>query len=126
MFSAIGRATTIVALCLSLGLHWLALQSIAWTTMLVENARQVPLSEAVERTFDGSHPCDLCHAVADGRKSEKKSEILPTVAKMDLICITRRLSWLPSWLPVVYATRSFYLSEIFLTPPAPPPRSLLS
>lgn len=126
MLSAIGRVATIVALCLSLGFHWLALQSIAWTTMLVENARHVPLSEAVERTFDGNHPCDLCHAVADGKKSEKKSEILPTIARVDLICVTRRLSWLPPSVPVDYTARSFFLPEIFLTPPAPPPRSFLS
>ena len=35
MIAAFGRALTIIALCLSLGLHWLALQSVAWTAMLV-------------------------------------------------------------------------------------------
>jgi hypothetical protein len=126
MFSAIGRTTTIVALCLSLGFHWLALQSIAWTTMLVENARRVPLSEAVERTFDGSHPCDLCHAVAEGKKSQKKSEPLPTIAKMDLICTAQTLVWLPPWVRYDYAGLSFSMPETSLAPPAPPPRSLLS
>lgn len=126
MFSAIGRVTTIVALCFSLGLHWLALQSVAWTTMLVENARQVPLSEAVARTFDGNHPCDLCHAVAQGKKSEKKSEILPASAKLDLICVTRSLVCLPPLVRYAYGALSFSVPENVLTPPAPPPRSFLS
>ena len=125
MLSAIGRVTTIVALCLSLGFHWLALQSVAWTTMLVANARQVPLSEAVARTFDGSHPCDLCHAVAQGKKSEKKSEILPTIAKLDLICATRNLNWRPPSAPYSYPSLLVACRQRFQTPPAPPPRLLL-
>ena len=125
MLMAIGRTTTIFALCLSLGFHWLALQSIAWTAMLVENVRHEPLSEAVARTFDGSHPCDLCHVVAEGKKSEKKSEVLPTIAKMDLICTTRTLSWLPPWVPYAYAAMRVSISERSLAPPAPPPRALL-
>jgi hypothetical protein len=126
MLSAVGRLATIVALCLSLGFHWLALQSIAWTTMLVENARRVPLSEAVARTFDGSHPCDLCHAVAEGKKSEKKSAALPVSAKVDLICVRRSLVYLPPWVRYEYDAFSFSLPEAFLAPPAPPPRSLPS
>jgi hypothetical protein len=125
MILAIGRTTTIVALCLSLGFHWLALQSIAWTAMLVENARHEPLSEAVVRTFDGSHPCDLCHVVAEGKKSEKKSDVLPAMAKMDLICTTRALSWLSPWVRYDYAAMRVSIPERSLAPPAPPPRVLL-
>jgi hypothetical protein len=121
---AIGRAATILALCFSLGFHWLALQSVAWTTMLVANARHVPLGEAVAKTFDGAHPCDLCHAVAEGKKSEKKSEVLPATAKMDLICTTRTLSWLPPWAPYIYARTRSAIPEHFRSPPVPPPRSL--
>lgn len=124
MTLTIGRAATILALCFSLGFHWLALQSVAWTTMLVANVRHVPLSEAVAKTFDGAHPCDLCHAVAEGKKSEKKSEVLPTIAKMDLICTTRTLSWLPPWAPYVYSQTRSPIPERSQSPPVPPPRSL--
>ncbi len=124
MIASIGRAATIVALCLSLGLHWLALQSVAWTTMLVANARHEPFSEAVAKTFDGAHPCDLCHAVADGKKSEKKSEVLPTVVKMDLICTLRTLQCLPPWVSYEYPRMNSAIPERFPSPPVPPPRSL--
>jgi len=123
--ATLGRTATIVALCFSLGLHWFALQSVAWTTMLLANARRAPLSEAVAKTFDGAHPCDLCHAVAAGKKSEKKSEVLPRIAKMDLICTMRTLRWLPPWAPYDYAPFPFSVPERSLAPPAPPPRRLL-
>jgi hypothetical protein len=125
VISIIGRAATILALCLSLGLHWLGLQSVAWTTMLVANARQVPLSEAVAKTFDGAHPCQLCHAVAEGKKSENKSEALPTIAKIDLICATRTLACLPPFMRYDYAATSYAIPKRYLAPPVPPPRVLL-
>jgi len=121
----LGRVATILALCLSLGFHWLALQSVAWTTMLVSNARRVPLSEAVAKTFDGAHPCDLCHAVAEGKTSEKKSQVIPTAAKIDLICVTRIFTWLPPWVGYEYEREPFFLSEFSLAPPSPPPRCLV-
>ena len=92
--------------------------------MLVVNARHAPLSEAVAETFDGAHPCELCHAVAAGKKSEKKSEVLPSVAKMDLICTTRTLSWLPPWVSHEYPRMNSAIPERSQAPPAPPPRLL--
>jgi len=91
--------------------------------MLVANARHVPLSQAVAKTFDGAHPCELCHVVEAGKKSEKKSEVLPTVAKMDLICATRTLTWLPPWISYEYPRLNFAILERHQSPPVPPPRS---
>jgi hypothetical protein len=125
VISSIGRGVTILALCLSLGLHWLALQSVAWTTMLVENARRAPLSEAVAKTFDGAHPCDLCQAVASGKKSEKKSDLLPAVVKLDLICTLRALTCLPARVSYEYPRLNSAIPERFQSPPVPPPRALL-
>ena len=94
--------------------------------MLLENARHAPLSEAVAKTFDGAHPCDLCQAVAAGKKSEKKSEVLPTIVKLDLICTLRTLTWLP---PVGFSDEfpriNFAISKRFQSPPVPPPRAFL-
>ncbi len=116
----------ILALCFSLGLQWIALQSVAWTTMLVQNARHQPLATAVARTFDGAHPCDLCHAVAAGKKSEQKSQALPAIAKLDLICLSRPLRLEPPSVPYTYPRGVFVLAERSLAPPVPPPRSLLA
>jgi siroheme synthase len=69
-----GKIVTIVTLCCAIGLHWVALQSVAWTTMLFEYSKHAPLRQAIAQTIDGSHPCAICHAVTTGKKSEKKSE----------------------------------------------------
>ena len=122
MASRVGRAATILALCMSIGFHWVALQSVAWAAMLMANARCAPLTEAVAKTFDGAHPCQLCQVIMEGKKSEKKSEILPTVAKVDLICTTRILRCLPPWLPYEYPRMNSAIAERTETPPAPPPR----
>ena len=92
--------------------------------MLVENVCHAPLGEAVAKTFDGNHPCQLCHAVATGKKSEKKSEMLPITGKMDLICTTRPLRWLPPWVPYDYPRMHSAIPERSQAPPVPPPRSL--
>ena len=124
MIFTIGRALTILALCLSIGCHWFALQSVAWATMLVANVRCAPLSEAVAKTFDGGHPCDLCHAVADGKKSEKKSDVLPSIAKFDLICPRRVPLCPPPWVHYEYPRWSGALPERAQSPPFQPPRPL--
>jgi hypothetical protein len=49
----------IAAVLAGLGLHWTVLQSIAWTTMLADHLRADSLAEAVQKTFDGEHPCCL-------------------------------------------------------------------
>ncbi|MEO6970234.1 MAG: hypothetical protein ABI217_05005, partial [Chthoniobacterales bacterium] len=88
------------------------------------NAQHVPLSEAVAKTFDGGHPCGLCHALAEGKKSEKKSEILPTIAKVDLICTRQTLACLPPWVRYDHAPWKGAIPERAHAPPAPPPRLL--
>ena len=93
--------------------------------MLVENVRHVPLSEAVAMTFDGSHPCHLCRKIAAGKKSENKSELLPTVAKLDLISPSKPRTWEPPFVPYDYGTLILQVAQRTQSPPTPPPRSLL-
>src|SRR6188768_3978782 len=56
------------------GAHWLALQTAAWTGMLVSRSQSATVSEAVRTTFDGDHPCPLCQAVEEGQQREKDQE----------------------------------------------------
>lgn len=92
--------------------------------MLVTNVCHVPLSEAVAQTFDGAHPCDLCHTVAAGKNSEKKSQVRVTVAKVDLLCTTRSVSHLPPFVRYDYGAMGGTIPERFPAPPVPPPRLL--
>jgi hypothetical protein len=119
------RALTIFALCCAIGLHWIALQSVAWTTMLIDYSKNAPLCQAIAQTFDGAHPCSLCHAVNAGKHSEKKSDLQTATPKIDMICASRTTSLLRSFVSVEYAARDFSSDTVGRSPPAPPPRRLL-
>jgi len=126
VFHRIGHALLILALIGATGTHWALLQSVAWTTMLADNLRTTSFTEAVQRTFDGKHPCNICEHVAAGRKAEKKSDFPPCAKKLEF------LSERPAF--VFCAPEDFRLlpafdeSSITLAhkPPVPPPRSLAS
>ena len=122
---SIGRAVTIFALCCAIGLHWIALQSLAWTTMVIDYSKRAPLCRAITQTFDGAHPCSLCHAVNTGKNSEKKSDLQSPAPKIDMICASRATSLLQPFVPVEYAARDFSFDKVGRSPPVPPPRSLL-
>jgi hypothetical protein len=119
---SLGRAATVLALCLLVGLQWLALQSVAWTTMLINNAKCAPLRTAIAHTFDGAHPCSLCHVVNQGKNSEKKSDVQSPGSKIDIICVARSIQLLPHFVPFDYGTINFSFSEAGHSPPIPPPR----
>ncbi len=92
--------------------------------MLVANVRHSALTEAVAKTFDGSHPCDLCHFVSTGKKSEKKSDVLPASAKMDLFCTQAAVALPPASVDYEYVVCHAVGQALTLAPPTPPPRSV--
>src|ERR1700694_2832187 len=116
------RVIAILALCCAIGLQWVALQSIAWTTMIVDYSKRAPLCQAIEQTFDGAHPCSLCHVVKAGKNSEKKSDLQSPAPKIDMICVARPIRLLPPLAPFEYAASLFPSSDIGYSPPVPPPR----
>ena len=125
MFRLIGRAVTILALCLAIGLHWLAVQSIAWTSMIVEYSQTTSLPEALAKTFDGKHPCSLCHAVRKGQSSEKKSDFPSLTPKIDLICSARIIQLMPPVAACEYQSLAAPVHGRAQSPPVPPPRTAL-
>ena len=122
VFRCVGRVVTIVALCCAIGLHWMALQSVAWTTMLVQNTKHTTLCKAIAQTFDGSHPCSLCHAVNAGKKSEKKSDLSAVTLKVDMICAPLSTPLAPPFARFDYPKISFVFSAGAASPLVPPPR----
>ena len=115
--------STAVLLCLSIGLHWAVLQSVAWTTMLIERTQSDSLVSALKTTFDGQHPCKICQVVAAGKKSERKSETVVKTPKLEVSPLSRSVFVLfpprvlaPAAQPVMTASRGAD------APPLPPPR----
>jgi hypothetical protein len=119
------RIVTIFSLCCAIGLQWIALQSLAWTTMLIDYSKRAPLCQAIAQTFDGAHPCSLCHVVNAGKSSEKKSDLQSPAPKIDMICVWRTATLLRPFVPFKYAAWDFSFSKIGRPPPVPPPRSFL-
>lgn len=83
------RFIAAVLLSFSLGLHWAALQSVAWTSMLLTRTQQGGFVEALQTTFDGKHPCPICLVVREGRAAEGNPSSSPAPAttqapKLDL------------------------------------------
>jgi hypothetical protein len=118
-----GRLLLAVALCATLGLHWAALQAVAWTQMLVTYSHHAALGEAVKKTFDGEHPCSLCLLVKHGQNEERKHESAPLTKKLDAVLVRVEAA------PIRFAqTAEFAIlgerAEGWLeTPPVPPPRA---
>lgn len=56
------------------GAHWVALQTTAWTGMLVSRSIGSSLLKAVQSTFDGQHPCRACKVIAKARQTEERSQ----------------------------------------------------
>ena len=126
MFARVSRAVVALALCASIGGHWLGLQSIAWAKMVVTYSQHCPFSRAVAQTFDGDHPCDLCKHISKGRETEKKHDAQRSVAKTDLICAMRRIVLLPPFTAFEYPDLVRLLRSGFNQTPYPPPRAALA
>jgi len=105
------------------GANWAMLQTVAWTSMLANNLLTQTLSEAVTRTFDGNYPCPLCRAIAESKKSEKKSEILSASQKMEFPPLAEGLVLIqpPHSLPFPQLSSCADLPR--QKPPLPPPRA---
>jgi hypothetical protein len=116
----------VLALCCAIGLHWIALQSVAWTAMMIQNVKRAPFCQAVERTFDGAHPCSLCHVVNKGKASEKKSNTQSSLPKIDIVCVARTFQLLPKSVQFEYVVSDCALFQSGHSPPVPPPRDSLS
>jgi hypothetical protein len=94
--------------------------------MLIENSKRAPLCQAIAQTFDGAHPCSLCHIVATGKSSEKKSDMQSPVPKIDIICVARVIRLISPFALFQYPLRDFSIPEIEQSPPVPPPRVMAS
>jgi hypothetical protein len=121
--ATLGRIVSVAALLSICGGHWLLLQSVAWSGMIIKYSRDAPLAVAVAKTFDGAHPCSLCHVVKKGRASEKKSALQSVSPRIDLICVQRSFGLKRPSVRVPYALTDLSADEICFSPPIPIPRA---
>lgn len=110
-------------LVLATGGQWIFLQSIAWVQMTVSYARSEKLSVALEKTFDGKHPCALCKIVKRGKAAEEKRERQLPQLKIDFQLAAGSCEVVPPR-PIRHFTPFLACAELRAQSPAlPPPRA---
>lgn len=120
------QLVVLTMLSLSLGLHWAALQTAAWTGMLVEYSRGASLHEAWQKTFDGQHPCGLCKLVQAGRAAEKEQHGVAPQQRLEPVpLVTQLVKAAP---PATDAQAVVFVPPLpgasrADAPPVPPPRA---
>lgn len=122
VFKRAAKIAIIFAVALSLGLHWVVLQSVAWAGMFATYAQQSTVREAFVKTFNGKNPCRICKLVREGQQSEKtKESVLPLVKVESLPCEAAFVlrAPVPSFSPTVTDFAALPRAE---SPPTLPPR----
>ena len=122
-FPRLSRLIVVLALLVSIGGHWAFLQSVAWTRMIVERTGGQSFSQAVQTTFDGEHPCDLCKRISDGKQGERQPEKSPPSLKADLLCERRIIAIAPPSVPMIFPSSPAVGTPRAECPPVPPPRA---
>ena len=124
LFKRAAKVAVILAVVLSVGLHWALLQSVAWTGMFVTFAQQTTLREALTKTFDGKNPCRICKLVREGQQSEQeKASVLPLV-KIESVPDAAAFVLLPPVPFVSLSARDQFGLQRAHSPPSPPPKAV--
>jgi len=121
--SKFARLFLAFAVLIASGGHWAALQSVAWTRMLAVNVRHSSVVVALEKTFDGRHPCRLCKSIASAKQKEKKQPRVETLGKIVFFCEQTAVEFSPLVeMEALEAIRGVW-SQVTAAPALPPPRS---
>jgi hypothetical protein len=129
----LGKILIAAALVLSIGLHWVVLQSVAWVGMAVTYTVETgSVAEGLSETLDGNHPCPLCHLVAKGKKAEDTKPEAPAPEKQDKeLKLTLALTLAPEHVfiqtdsSVRWVEFSVDAKMRNTVPPVPPPRPVV-
>ena len=120
------KAIVMIALALSLGLHWVVLQSVAWAGMFVDYSADHGLVVAIDKTFDADNKCGLCRFVEDGTQAEAEadSDYVVKLTKLDGCARTDSLVLgVPALLEVPLVDRVALAMKTAFSPLSPPPRA---
>ena len=138
VFRRSGFLLAALALFSIAGGHWAVLQTVAWVEMLRDYTQKTgSMAVAVEQTFDGQHPCELCLQIATAKQQEntkvqggrqKSDGSKPGIVKADKSekAIPFQKGFSPVWMAATglrWNARSTSIgSSREEQPPTPPPR----
>jgi hypothetical protein len=121
-----GQYLLIATLLVSMGGHLALLQTIAWGNMLVEFSSESSLSEAMDKTFDGEHPCSLCKVVRKSKNEEEKKPLLKAEMKMEVALPAPVKVPFPRSTEIEFRVTEYAgtFGEVFPAVPMQPPRDV--
>jgi hypothetical protein len=121
VFSRIAHFFALLAAVQLLGGHWLALQSMAWVGMAISYSQGSSVTIALQKTFDGEHPCALCKVVKKGRSEEQKKESAKIVVKIEAVLAATLQAIQRETGELTFALLDERSTARPLTPATPPP-----
>lgn len=68
------------------GALWDSVQVFAWAKMTSDNARIMPLSQAIAKALNGSAPCEICSVVEEAQQSQPTQQVERSAEKILLAC----------------------------------------
>ena len=77
-----GRLLCLLSLFSLSGLDRSLVQAFAWSTMLADRAPERGLAEAIESTFSGEEPCEMCRALAESESEPAQEPVAPHVEEI--------------------------------------------
>ena len=115
-----------LALFLTTGGHLAILQGVAWTKMVRDFAKTQSIGTALEKTFDGQHPCSLCKKIAQTGSGKKDDALATAKIKLgEFLPHPQRLLAPPSPKPFRFPAMLLNKpADIFFAPPVPIPISV--
>lgn len=125
------RKTGILLCCVAFfflaGGHWAVLQSVAWARMIADYAQSEPLASAVEKTFDGEHPCTMCKDISQSKKSEERPVSAKSDKKVESVAGDSRDAMFVNAPDPIWSHGDPSLLPVSPeAPPVPPPRGISS
>ena len=119
----LAHLAVIAALAVGTGAHWMVLQSVAWTGMLFDYSHGASLTEAVQKTFDGKHPCQLCRTIEGAEKQQKQQEAAQPVPPIKGVLAPVLVVASPTFVFTVWPPLVETADALSYSPPVPPPRA---
>lgn len=108
------------------GAVWNVVQVAGWAKMIRDYAQVMPVARAVELTFDGTAPCELCHLAQEGQDATRDPQApAPPSGSLEKILLITECTAAPwmvapdfAWPGVVDAAGRTRTESV----PVPPPR----
>lgn len=111
----------LLALATAGSLHLPVLQAAAWAGMLVSYSRDNSVTEAVQMTFDGEHPCPLCTSIKKQQTRAHDESISLTVPASLQLFVDTPAPWIHVLTPVARIVPPDRVRDAVCHPPETPP-----